>query len=304
MFTGSRGSPILPSNDICKYVQIDTDSQEIGRSLPIDVGITSDSRTAVAALAAALTDGGGEGTYQATKDWVQTATALKSMPMPQDQEPEETTPGRLHPYHALVGTFSSLEPGSIICIDGGEVGGWAGMTQEAARAHTVIFACGYLGFLGNGWGYSLGAAMAAPTRQIINIRSAGFHLAELDTYARFGCNILTVVMNNYMWGMSNNGQELIFGDNIPARPSTVLSANMSFTDVAKGLANATEKVDNMNDLKAAVKRLSKVEGPALLEIIASNKPTFPGTIAMIGTTDDKNVVVVPYYDNVPRPHYK
>lgn len=303
MFTGSRSASILPHNDICKYVQIDIDSEEIGRSIPIDVGVTSDSQTAVAALAAVFTDG----TYQATKSWVETVTALKNMPMPQDQEPEETTPGRLHPYHALVSMFSSLEPGSIICIDGGEVGGWCGMTQEAARAHTVIFACGYLGFLGNGWGYSLGAAIAAPSRQIINIQgdgSAGFHLAELDTYARFGCNILTVVMNNYVWGMSNNGQDLIFGDNIPDRPSTVLSPKMSFAEVAKGLSNAAEKVDNLKDLKAAVKRLSVVEGPALLEIIASNKPTFPGTIAMVGATDDKNIVVVPYYDNVPRPYYK
>ncbi|KAF7528041.1 hypothetical protein G7054_g10293 [Neopestalotiopsis clavispora] len=302
-FMGSRGAPIFPSSDVCKFVQIDIDSAEIGRSMPIDVGITSDAQAAIAALAATLKDS----PYSGAADWVDTVTKLKSLPMPQEQEPHETTPGRLHPYHALVATFESLEPGAIICIDGGEVGGWTGLVQEPARAFATIFTGGYLGFLGNGWGYSLGAAIADPSRQIVNIQgdgSAGFHLAELDTYARFGCNILTVVMNNYMWGMSNNGQDIIFGEGIAARPTSALSPKMGFAEVAKGLANAAEKVNNLEQLKSAVKKLSQVEGPALLEIIASNKPTFPGTISMVGATDDKNVLVIPYYDNVPRAYYK
>ncbi|KAI0151060.1 thiamine pyrophosphate enzyme, N-terminal TPP binding domain-containing protein [Pestalotiopsis sp. NC0098] len=302
-FMGSRSAPILPSNEVCKYVQIDTDSSEIGRSIPVDIGITSDAQAAVAALTAALKDG----PYSGTADWVDAVTKIKSSPMPWAQEPTETTPGRLHPYHALVGTFESLEPGSIICIDGGEVGGWTGIVQESARAYATLFTGGYLGFLGNGWGYSLGAAIAEPSRQVVNIQgdgSAGFHLAELDTYARFSCNILTVVVNNYMWGMSNNGQEIIFGEGISARPASALSPKMGFAEVAKGLANAAEKVENLEQLKSAVKKLSQVEGPALLEIIASNKPTFPGTVSMVGATDDKNVLVIPYYDNVPRAYYK
>ncbi|KAB8338730.1 hypothetical protein FH972_021675 [Carpinus fangiana] len=304
MFMGSRSEPCIPSPETCKYIQIDVDGSEIGRSQDIHLGIVSDVRPAIASLAAAIPD---TTQWQIDADWAQKALSLKTLPHPQESEPEEVTPNRLHPYHALKHTLSALPPGALLSVDGGECGSWTLQTQEAARAHAVVFSCGYLGFLGNGWGYALGMAFADPQRQVVNVQgdgSAGFHLAELDTYARFGCRVLTVVVNNHVWGMSNNGQELIFGRNIAARPVSALSPKMAFAEIARGMANAAERVDSIGDVAAAVKRLSAVDGPALLEIVTSNKPTHPGTTAMVGVTDDKNMVVIPYYDNVPRPHYK
>lgn len=183
------------------------------------------------------------------------------------------------------------------------------ITSEFLRPKRVIFSCGYLGFLGNGWGYCLGASIAEPDRLVVNIQgdgSAGLHLAELDTYARFGAKILTIVCNNYCWGMSQGGQEIIYGSITKSRPAAMLSQEMNFSTVAEGLGCASERVSKPADIDDAVKRLaqSALSGkPALLEIITSSHPIHPGTIAMVGATDDKNVIVVPYYDNVPRPHY-
>lgn len=183
------------------------------------------------------------------------------------------------------------------------------MTSEFLRPKRIIFSCGYLGFLGNGWGYSLGASIAEPDRLVVNVQgdgSGGLHLAELDTYARFGAKILTIVCNNHCWGMSQGGQEIIYGSITKSRPAAILSQEMNFSTVAKGLGCASERVNKPTDIDDTVKKLaqSALSGkPALLEIITSSHPIHPGTIAMVGNTDDKNVIVVPYYDNVPRPHY-
>ncbi|KAK2741218.1 hypothetical protein FQN57_005680 [Myotisia sp. PD_48] len=301
MYLGGRSGAIIPKIG-CKVIQVDIDGSEIGRTLPADLGIVSDVGQAVMALNAAIA----ESEIQASEEWVKAATSIKSLPSPYEGAPKEVD-GRPHPYHAMSQLFKSLEPGAIVCTDGGECGSWAGMVAHFAEPSTVIASVGYLGFLGNGFGYALGCAIGAPDRQIINIQgdgSAGFHFMELDTYARFKLNIMTVVANNYCWGMSSNGQELIYGSKTPARPVSSLSPMTAYETVAKGLANESARVDNIDEIESTVKRLSSTPGPSCINLIISNQPTHPATEAMVSMSDDPNVIVVPYYDNLPRAYYK
>lgn len=136
--------------------------------------------------------------------------------------------------------------------------------------------------------------------------SACFHIAELDTYARFGCHILTIVMNNHCWGMSKHGQHLLYGDVTNARPTASLSPSMDFATVAKGAGCSSARVSAVKDIKEATKTLldQLSDGkPGLLELVIDDEPTHPGTVAMVGNTNNKKEVVIPYYDNVPRPNY-
>ena len=72
----------------------------------------------------------------------------------------------MQPYHAYSEVFKNLPSDSIIMFDGGEAGQWAAMTAELSKPHVIMNSTGYLGFLGNGWGYSIGAAVADPTRYV------------------------------------------------------------------------------------------------------------------------------------------
>lgn len=106
--------------------------------------------------------------------------------------------------------------------------------------------------------------------------------------------------------MSLHGQALLYGHVTQARPTALLSPSMDFALVAQGAGCASEKVDVVENIKAAVGRL--VEGldkgkPGLLELLVDEQPTHPGTLAMVGNVDNENEVVIPYYDNVPRPKY-
>jgi thiamine pyrophosphate-dependent acetolactate synthase large subunit-like protein len=302
MFMGGRSGAILP-NSGCKFIQVDTDGGEIGRSLPVDIGIVSGVTLALAALNETI----GKSPFKAPEAWATSATAVKKIPNPHERDEKVMPDGRMNPYLAIKELFTSLEPGSIVCIDGGESGSWSSGLIETARPFRSFFAAGYLGMLSSGFGYALGCAIADPSRQIINIQgdgSAGFHIQELDTFARWKLNILTVVVNNYVWGMSIHGQDIVYKDHTPARPVSRLSPTTAYHTVAEGFGNMAAKVERIDQIRDTVKRLSAADGPGLINLIVSDKPTHEGTMAMVSPTDDPNWIVVPYYDNVPRPFYK
>ncbi|XPS77527.1 hypothetical protein M3J09_009554 [Ascochyta lentis] len=206
-----------------------------------------------------------------------------------------------------------------------------------SSASLSMVCTGYLGFLGNGWGYSLGAAVADRSKLVVNIQgdgSAGFHLAELDTYKKFNLRILTVVVNNEVWGMSLAGQDLIYGDTTTARPASKLNKTTRYDIIAQGfgipglLIDATATLPQspldtrrksflelgsadeerwkkaLNALGDAVDEIVQSEGPGLIDLRVSPSPHQDMTKSMVGMTKDPDVIVVPYYDNLPRPYYK
>jgi thiamine pyrophosphate-dependent acetolactate synthase large subunit-like protein len=222
---GGRSGAII-SND-STIAQVDLDGSEIGKSHAVHIGITSDATLFCEAVVGKISTT----PLDRHDSWIKTCRALTTSPLPYEEDAKVQKDGQLHPFHALSAVMNSLPRDSIIMVDGGEAGQWACMTLEQAKPHVAIVATGYLGFLGNGWGYSIGAAVADPSRLVVNIHgdgSAGFHIQELDTISRHGLKILTVVVNNYVWGMSINGQDLLYKGQTSVRPAVHLSKSCNY----------------------------------------------------------------------------
>lgn len=295
-----RSGAIIPKS--CTLAQVDVDGSEIGKVLPVEIGITADaSLFAKAFVAKASTMN-----FPRNSEWIQICSTLRSATESFKSDFAHNENGEIHPWHAMNAFMTSLPPGAIISIDGGDAGQWAAMNLEHAEPHLSMNSTGYLGFLGNGWGYSIGAAVADPDRLIVNVQgdgSAGFHIQELDTMARFKLNILTVVQNNYVWGMSKNGQDIVFAKTSSARPAVNLSKSCAYEVVAQGFNCNGMKVTEYNKILGVVNDLAG-KGPGLINLVVSVKPASPATVSMVGMVEDDSVIVVPYYDNVPRPFYK
>ncbi|KAI8274313.1 hypothetical protein K4K60_009823 [Colletotrichum sp. SAR11_57] len=285
-----------------------------------NVGIVADVGQAADAMIAAAS----KSPFKAADDWVEKTMGLKSSAVasaPNEKEPVILLENnRLHPYHAVKKLFQSLPEDSIVCVDGGEAGGWALQCLNEARPRLSMVTTGYLGCLGNGWGYSLGAAVAFPDSLVVNLQgdgSAGFHIGELDTYAKYDLNVLTVIVNNAVWGMSLAGQEIIYGDKTPQRPCIAMNPKVKYEVVAQGFGCLSAVVDvhrddssesdgskTLESLKQTVGSLSSSKSPGLLNLNVSDVPYQATTKAMVGQSDDPNIIVIPYYDNVPKPYYK
>ncbi|KAL4813082.1 thiamine pyrophosphate enzyme, N-terminal TPP binding domain-containing protein [Aspergillus spinulosporus] len=311
MFLGGRSGAIIPPHEKCKLIHIDVDGGEIGRTLPVDLGVISDVGQFVSALNDQLHSLSAE-SRKTDIDWVIKASSIQTLSSPFDSDRATSLSGRMHPHHALKALFTSLSSDPriqdpILVLDGGECALWAHGLAHILNPRAILRSTGALGFLGNGFGYTLGVAIAAPGTKVINVQgdgSAGFHFMELDTYARLGVDVITVVMNNHCWGMSSNGQQLVYGDLNPKRPVSSLSAVTGYADVSRGLGNRGFKAQRVEEVLDAAHEILERGGPACLELIVDSKPIHPVTEMMVGKTEDPNLVVVPYYDNIPRAYYK
>ncbi|KAH7021483.1 acetolactate synthase I/II/III large subunit [Microdochium trichocladiopsis] len=316
---GGRNGAIIPHKD-CTLVQVDVDGGEIGRTLPVDLGIVSDVSEFVNTMAKKVALDAAFTTSR-DRDWIKMTSSLKGLihrrygSDPKQGCPDDTG-DRMHPYHGIKAVFEVVADHEPIVIgDGGECGVWAGDLIECAKPAHFLAATGYLGFLGNGWGYSLGAAVAHPDKLIVNVQgdgSAGFHIAELDTYARHRLKILTVVVNNYRWGMSIAGQDILYGESTPGRLLSSLSPVCRFDKVAEGFGGLGVRIDKADEVQAAVKQIVEDMAanndftPGLVNLIVDTDPVTETTKSMVGMPApgrEKEVVVVPYYDNIPRARY-
>ncbi len=139
---------------------------------------------------------------------------------------------------------------------------------------------GYLGWgkstqLGYGLGLALGAKLAAPEKQVINIMGdASFGMAGMDveTGARAEIPIMTVVLNN---GLMTN-----YSHYMPAATERWGSNRLTgdYARIGAALGAHSERVETPEQLVPAFDRGARanLEGrPALIEVMVKEEPTSP-----------------------------
>jgi thiamine pyrophosphate-dependent acetolactate synthase large subunit-like protein len=137
---------------------------------------------------------------------------------------------------------------------------------------------GYLGWgkstqLGYGLGLALGAKLAAPDKQVINIMGdAAFGMAGLDleTACRSKIPILTVVLNN--------GVMTHYHEHMPYATKQWGSNQLGghYAVIAEGLGAHAQKVETPDQLAPAINRAiaaNKNGQPALIEVLTKEEET-------------------------------
>jgi acetolactate synthase-1/2/3 large subunit len=293
LFLGGRAGTIVPHD--ARLVQIDIDGSEIGRLRTPDVAVTADSGEALAALNTAATGR----SWPNREEWIALLKQCRANATAAFRDaPTETPAGLVHPFHAARAVAEALSPDTAIAFDGGEAIAWF---QPFGRSPGpgLYMGNGYLGTLGVGPGYAIGLARARPGKPVCAIMgdgAAGFHISEFDTMARHGLPILTVVFNNAAWGMSQHGQEIVFGkQNLAA----VKLAPSAYHTVAEGFGCAGEQVTRVEDIRPAVRRAQASSRPTCLNIMTDPEVAHPVTAMMIGRLDAEDEIPIPYYENIP-----
>jgi acetolactate synthase-1/2/3 large subunit len=291
LLLGGRSGSIVP--DDARVVQICGDAGEIGRMRDIDLPIEADCAEALDAVLAAA---GGD-SLAAPGDWPARAVAAKALFA--QAYPDVDAPGGVHPYHAAKAVMDAAGRGAVYVMDGGEAASWAGACVKVDGPGRVL-THGYLGCLGVGPGFSIGAQLAHPGRRVIHITgdgAMGFNIQELDTMARHKLPVITVVMNNQVWGMSIHGQQIMFGQNY----SVITRLGMTrYADIAGAFGCHGERVDRFDQIAPAMQRALDSGKPALIEIMTDAEVIHPVTLAMLGKVGDSaRDVMIPYYENIP-----
>ena len=142
----------------------------------------------------------------------------------------------------------------------------------------VVTPRGYIGWgkstqLGYGLGLAMGAKMAAPDKQVINVMGdTAFGMAGMDveTAVRSNIPILTVILNN--------GVMTHYGSTMPYSSEQWGSNRLGgdYAKVAEGLGAYTEKVNTPDEVGPAIRRAIEANHtgqPAVLEMITKEEET-------------------------------
>lgn len=130
LLLAGRSGAIVP--DDAKVVHVDVDSSEIGRILPVDVGLTSDCGEALAAFLAA-----DDVQWPDRRSWWESVTSVHRRESPY-VDAESVVSGRLHLYHAARELLRSVGPDVTIVVDGGEVQAWVADVLHEAKPHSAV----------------------------------------------------------------------------------------------------------------------------------------------------------------------
>lgn len=177
----AKGTPVI---------QLDINASELGRNYPNAVGLCGDARTVIEQLVDAAPSS------HSNPDWhARVEKVVGEWRADADlQRNSDAVPMR--PERICKAITDALPEGAVVVSDTGHSGMWSGTMIDLKASHQYIRCAGSMG-----WGFpaSLGAKCAAGDRPVVCWTGDGafyYHIAELETAARYGINVVVVVNNN------------------------------------------------------------------------------------------------------------
>lgn len=232
-----------------KIVQIDIDPTEIGRNRPVEVGMVSDSFSALSALA--------DGAQRARREAF--LSSLRESEQRRQQSMDEWCKDDSAPIHhyRLARELSAVAnaPGQdpVFIADGGN---WVAMAAKVIELHRPgrWLDPGPLGCLGVGAPFALAAKALHPERTHWVVQgdgSFGFNGMDFETALRFKLPMVCVVGNDAAWGQIRLPQVQMFGED--KSPATLL-APTRYDKVVEAFGGHGEFVTEPQQIRPALER--------------------------------------------------
>ncbi|MCF6215505.1 MAG: thiamine pyrophosphate-binding protein [Emcibacter sp.] len=255
--------PLYPMIEGQKIIQVDIDSETLGRCVPLAMGLVADAKEFLKLLNAALK----EKTFKNDQKWLQDVLSThrayrKEINDIADQNTTKDT--NILNEAAAARAISTLIPeDAIVVVDGGQTMEWGHSFFRSTHPKNYLFAPG-MGHLGFGLPFANAAKLLNPDRPVVLVTGDGAMCCtgqELETAARCGLNIITIVFNDSCWGMYRPFGEALFDNKEFGQTLT----NVKFADLAKSYGCLGEEV-TLESLPDAFNRALKANRPVVLDL--------------------------------------
>jgi len=255
-----------------KIVHIDIDASEHNKNKRVQLPIVSDARFALARLNALQAEHAPAAPD--TSEWrAQCAAWKKEYPFAYDKSPH------ILPQEAIR-TLHELTKGDAIVVTGvGQHQMWTAQFYDFEQPRRFISSLG-LGAMGFGYPAALGAKVARPDKQVVDIDGDGsftMNIQELATAAIEKIGAKVMILNNQHLGMVVQWEDrfyngvrgnTILGDktNIGG-PENLTGLYPDFVKIAEGFGVKGRRVVNKSELRAAIQEMLDHDGPFLLDVV-------------------------------------
>ena len=230
-----------------KIIQVDIDANEVGRNRAVEVGIVSDSWSALRQLADALPKADRSAHLATLREAEKKKVAGIAKWFNND------TP--IHHYR-LAKELSDVANASGDPMFIGDGGNWVAMAAKVIELKSPgrWLDPGPLGCLGVGAPFALAAKALHPERTVWVIQgdgSFGFNGMDFETAIRFNLPMVCVVGNDAAWGQIRLPQVQMFGED--KSPATLLKPTR-YDEIVKAMGGWGELVTKPEDIRPALER--------------------------------------------------
>ena len=150
---------------------------------------------------------------------------------------------------------------AIFVTDGGNTSLWAHWFLPPTRPRSYLSIL-ELGMLGTGIPSALGAKLGDPQREVVCVTgdgAAGFHFMEMQSAAREGLGLTTVVFAEGSWTMEEPNERMLYGRTFGTDMGPV-----RWDVAAEGLGCEGAYVERLEDLEPALERAKSAQGPVVV----------------------------------------
>lgn len=262
-----------------KIIQVDMNSDRIGLTKKVSVGIQGDAKMVAEELLAKLSGSAGDAgradrealIHQSKSSWAQALTSMDH----EDDDPgtnwneraRDREPERMSPRMAWRAIQAALPKEAIISSDIGNncaIGNAYPSFDEPRK----YLAPGLFGPCGYGLPAIVGAKIACPDTPVVGFAGDGAFGISMNEMTAIGRNdwppITMVIFRNYQWGAEKRNTTLWFEDNFVG---TELNLGVEYAKVAEGCGLIGVQVRSMDQLTEALDKAVEAQ-------MNDNKTTF------------------------------
>jgi acetolactate synthase-1/2/3 large subunit len=253
-------------------VHIDIDNSEINKNKAVRLPILSDLKYALGRLNKILDQDGYKRVaknhtryphwYRQIEGW------KKNFPLS-----FKDTEDAIQPQYVIQLLHKMTKGEAIITTGVGQHQMWAGQFYDFEKPRTFITSAG-LGSMGFGYPAAMGAKVAAPEKEVIDIDGDGsflMNVQELATAHIEGIAAKAIILNNQHLGMVVQWEDRFHGGNrghtFLGDPRDLKRIYPDYVELCKGFGVKCERVLHKKDLPAAIKRMLDSKEVYVLDVM-------------------------------------
>ncbi len=232
-------------------IHVDCDRAEIGKNIPVDLGICCDIKDFVQRLTQAAPK-------RSNAEWIKKVDQLRK----RESDAYEGLP--FLPRDAVNIISDIVSPDTRMVTDVGQHQCWTAQFFKFREKRTWITSGG-LGTMGFGLGAAIGSYMGEGCRSVLitGDGSFGMSLNELATAVTYNVPVTIVIFNNHALGMVRQWQKVFFDGRYS---NTTLERKTDFVKLAQAFGAKGFRASDKKSFEDAFNKAYKVNGPAVIDL--------------------------------------
>jgi acetolactate synthase-1/2/3 large subunit len=258
-------------------IQIDIEPEALGRNYPLAAAVNGDAKVTLTRMLAHVD----RATAAKRKAWVNEARKFCGEWQDKYKDALQSDAVPMRPERLCHELSKHVPDDAIVVVDTGHAGMWmGGLFDLTSPRQSYIRSAGHLG-----WAFpaGLGAKCACPDRPVVTFTGdAGFwyHIAEVETAARWGINAVTVVNNNGGGNQSKRGFDRVYGGKQTDKARELWTfSKMNFARLAEDMGAVGIRVEQASAFPAALAQALSANRPVVIDVVTDIEALAPAAVS-------------------------